>query len=58
MISPSLFLPFTGGGKADLANGSLPVSSEGTTGPAAESPEAFLQQVLGWAQEYATNYQL
>ena len=44
----------SGGGKADLANGSLPVAAEGST----ESPDAFLQQVLAYGQEYAAQNQL
>lgn len=36
-----------GGGKADTANGSIPV--EGA------APEQFLAQVLAWAEEYAAS---
>jgi hypothetical protein len=39
-----------GGGKADLANGSLPVAVEGE----AVSADQFLTQVLAWGEEYAT----
>jgi hypothetical protein len=40
-----------GGGKADLANGSLPVSADGAE---AVSADVVLTQVLGWGEEYAT----
>ena len=40
-----------GGGKADQANGSLPVASEGDANATADQ---FLIQVLSWAEEYAS----
>ena len=41
----------TGDGKADQANGSLPVASEGDANATADQ---FLTQVLSWAEEYAS----
>jgi hypothetical protein len=46
-VNYELFSTCTGGGKADTANGSLPVEDA--------APEQFLAQVLGWAEEYAAS---